>query len=98
VFGGTLPAAIWQKFMTEAHDGVPVAQLPGAELAPALAAAAAAPAARQMARATSGEQVENEARMRDWILNRGRDGERRVRRQQRAERVGIMRRVRRLFD
>jgi len=42
VFGGTLPAAIWQKFMTEAHDGVPVAQLPGAELAPALAAAAAA--------------------------------------------------------
>ena len=27
--GGNLPAAIWAKFMTKAHEGVPVAQLPG---------------------------------------------------------------------
>lgn len=32
VFGGTLPAAIWSKFMTKAHEGVPVAQLPATEL------------------------------------------------------------------
>jgi penicillin-binding protein 1A len=32
VFGGTLPAAIWSKFMTEAHQGVPVAALPGVEI------------------------------------------------------------------
>jgi hypothetical protein len=32
VFGGTLPAAIWSKFMTAAHEGVPVAELPGTEL------------------------------------------------------------------
>jgi penicillin-binding protein 1A len=39
VFGGTLPAAIWQAFMTKAHAGVPVAQLPGSDLMPYLAAA-----------------------------------------------------------
>jgi penicillin-binding protein 1A len=39
VFGGTLPAAIWQGFMTKAHAGVPVAQLPGSDLMPYLAAA-----------------------------------------------------------
>ena len=27
--GGTMPAEIWAKFMTKAHEGVPVAQLPG---------------------------------------------------------------------
>ena len=32
VFGGTLPATIWSNFMTKAHQGVPVAQLPGTEL------------------------------------------------------------------
>ncbi len=32
VFGGKLPAEIWEKFMTKAHQGVPVQQLPGADL------------------------------------------------------------------
>ncbi len=29
VTGGSLPALAWKEFMTAAHDGVPVAQLPG---------------------------------------------------------------------
>ena len=28
----TLPAIIWSKFMSRAHEGVPVAQLPGTDL------------------------------------------------------------------
>jgi len=42
VTGGSLPALAWKQFMTEAHDGVPKAELPGrwrrpAEDAPAVA-------------------------------------------------------------
>ena len=36
--GGTVPAEIWAKFMTKAHEGVPVAQLPGTEIVPYLLA------------------------------------------------------------
>jgi len=36
--GGSVPAEIWGKFMTKAHSGVPVAQLPGTEIVPYLLA------------------------------------------------------------
>jgi penicillin-binding protein 1A len=73
VYGGTLPAAIWQAFMTKAHEGVPVAQLPGTELMPMLAAA---PAEQEggilgVARAGGSEAAQNEALMRNRLLNRG---------------------------
>jgi hypothetical protein len=73
VFGGTLPAAIWSKFMTAAHDGVPVAELPGTDLLPMLLAQPA-PGTESggwgFAQASPTEQADNEARMREWILNR----------------------------
>jgi penicillin-binding protein 1A len=37
--GGTLPSLIWSKFMAKAHEGVPVAELPGTEMVPSLLAA-----------------------------------------------------------
>jgi penicillin-binding protein 1A len=36
--GSNMPAAIWSTFMAEAHRGVPVADLPGTALVPALVA------------------------------------------------------------
>ena len=76
VTGGNLPASIWSKFMTRAHEGVPVAQLPGTELVEYLLAQPV-PGAEAggwgMAQASPAEAADNEARMREWILNRGID-------------------------
>ena len=75
--GGSLPAEIWHDFMTAAHQGVPVAMLPGAGLEP-----------RRYVRdgdggivvlPVGGRQVSdaqarsNEAIFRQRMLNRGRD-------------------------
>jgi penicillin-binding protein 1A len=72
VFGGTLPATIWSKFMTKAHEGVPVAQLPGSDIAPFLASAPS-PSADQggfgIADAGPSEADRNELQMRQWILD-----------------------------
>ena len=67
----TLPAMIWSKFMTRAHAGVPVAQLPGGELVPFLLAQPAPGAeggwgaSPPPSRRPGGERE----RMRDWILS-----------------------------
>jgi penicillin-binding protein 1A len=34
--GGTVPVEIWSQFMSKAHEGIPVAELPGATSQPAL--------------------------------------------------------------
>jgi penicillin-binding protein 1A len=76
--GANLPAMVWSKFMTKAHDGVPVAQLPGTELVDYLLAQPAPgsqPPGWGVAQVSPQEQASNEARMRDWILNRGAEGE-----------------------
>jgi penicillin-binding protein 1A len=96
VFGGTLPAAIWSSFMTKAHEGVPVAELPGTELIPTLLAQPAPDAGTGgwgVAQVDPIEQADNEARMRDWILNR--DGSPQPVRQQQPveERRGFFRRL-----
>ncbi len=76
--GANLPAMIWAKFMVDAHSGVPVAQLPGADLVPYLLAQPA-PGSQftgwgSFARAaTPEEQAANDARMRNCILNRTAD-------------------------
>jgi penicillin-binding protein 1A len=78
VFGGTLPATIWSKFMTVAHQGVPPKPLPGAgvplpEIPSDGSQIAAAPDTQLGASVTpvdTGQRDANEARMRDWILNR----------------------------
>ncbi|HWT30634.1 MAG TPA: penicillin-binding protein 1A [Propylenella sp.] len=77
VFGGTLPATIWSKFMIRAHDGVDPTPLPGADLLPMLMAQPA-PGLEGgegwgFAAASPAEQAQNEARMRDIILSRGYD-------------------------
>jgi penicillin-binding protein 1A len=46
VTGGSLPALAWKDFMVAAHEGVPVASLPGAGWRRSLPDAPAAPAAR----------------------------------------------------
>ena len=46
VTGGTLPARLWQAFMTDAHAGRPVRALPGVEGAPAYDGGAAVSQAR----------------------------------------------------
>ena len=71
VFGGTLPATIWAKFMTKAHEGVPVAQLPGTDIAPFLASAPAPSAEGGFGVADAGpsDQDRNELQMRQWILD-----------------------------
>ena len=77
--GGNLPAAIWAKFMTKAHEGVPVAQLPGTEIVRLPAGAAGARRTRGwggFAAASPDEQAANEQRMRNWILRDGGDGPR----------------------
>jgi penicillin-binding protein 1A len=75
VSGGNLPATIWARFMAKAHEGVPVAQLPGTEIVDyLLAQPVPGDQGWGVAQASPGEQMDNEARMRDWILNRGADG------------------------
>jgi penicillin-binding protein 1A len=72
--GANLPAMIWSGFMTEAHQGVPVAQLPGSDLVAYLLAQpppGGEASGWNYGQAGPAEQAENEARMRDWILNRG---------------------------
>jgi penicillin-binding protein 1A len=71
VFGGTLPAAIWSKFMTKAHDGVPVAQLPGADLLPFLLAQPAPSMAAGDMQPGSPEYTANEAQMRQLMMGQG---------------------------
>ena len=79
--GANVPAMIWAKFMQEAHKGVPVAQLPGAELVAHLMAQPAPQpdypdggggwqVVRQL---TPEEQAANDARMQNCILNRSPD-------------------------
>jgi len=71
-----MPAEIWAKFMTKAHEGVPVAQLPGTEIVPYLLAQPAPGgegAPWGFAAASPDEQVANEQRMRNWIF-RDNDG------------------------
>jgi penicillin-binding protein 1A len=75
VFGGTLPAAIWQAFMTKAHAGVPVAQLPGSDLMPYLAGAAAVASAEGVSRARESRRVRTvQARARPQRVRRERRG------------------------
>jgi penicillin-binding protein 1A len=94
VFGGTLPAAIWSKFMTVAHEGVPVAELPGSDLLPTLLAqpAPGSDTGWGFAHAGPAEQADNEARMREWILNRD-AGPQPARARQSGERRGFFRRL-----
>jgi len=85
--GATLPAAIWANFMTRAHEGVPVAALPGADLLPALLGRPA-PGAEGVAVAQAGgaEQARGERGVRRWIL--GGRPDRAARRVARAEGQG----------
>ena len=94
--GANLPAMIWSNFMTEAHEGVPVAQLPGADLVPYLLAQPApgtgAGGSWGVSQVSQGERAANEARMREWILNRGDEG-RPMQPPPPAERRGFFRRI-----
>ena len=70
--GANVPAMIWSKFMTGAHAGVPVAQLPGGDLTAFLLAQPAAGAEGwTAAQAPSNDRAANEATMREWILSGG---------------------------
>jgi penicillin-binding protein 1A len=75
--GATVPTKIWSRFMTMAHNGVPVQQLPGTELvAYLLGQPPPTPGPDfgfgSFASATSPEeQAANEARTRNCMLNRG---------------------------
>ncbi len=99
--GGNLPAEIWHDFMTAAHQGVPVATLPGAGFAP-----------RRYVRDAEGRIVVlpvdgranlqargNEAIFRDRMLSRGNDESRApVRRGGGGILIGPVKRGRNLFD
>ena len=72
--GANVPAEIWSKFMTKAHQGVPVQQLPGTDLVayllgqpPPTAAADAGPWGFG-AGGTPEERAANEARSRAWLF------------------------------
>jgi penicillin-binding protein 1A len=70
--GANLPATIWSKFMTGAHAGVPVAQLPGGDLTAFLLTQPAAGAEGWIAaQAPTNDRAANEATMREWILSGG---------------------------
>jgi penicillin-binding protein 1A len=75
--GGSLPAEIWAKFMTKAHEGVPVAALPGVEIVPYLLAQT--PPTEQsggwgnFAANNPDEAAANDQRMRSWIMRDGSD-------------------------
>jgi penicillin-binding protein 1A len=71
--GANVPAMIWAKFMTPAHKGVPMAELPGADILPQLMAQGDPNAGWG-----GNERLANEQRMRNWILNRGSEGDRPV--------------------
>jgi penicillin-binding protein 1A len=75
--GANVPAMVWSKFMTEAHKGVPVAQLPGSDLVPYLLAQPAPGSGFRgwgsFAQVSPAEQADNDARMRNCILNRTAD-------------------------
>ncbi len=75
--GGSVPAEIWAKFMTKAHQGVPVAQLPGTELVSYLLAQPQPTEETggwgNYAAANPEEQRSNEQRMQQWIM-RDNDG------------------------
>jgi penicillin-binding protein 1A len=78
VFGGTLPATIWSRFMKAAHEGVPPQPLPGGDVLPYLMAqpdpnAVPADNGWGTAEASPAERAANEARMQEWIMNRGSD-------------------------
>jgi len=73
--GANVPAEIWSKFMTKAHQGVPVQQLPGTDLV-AYLMQQPPPGAQQpggyngLVAVSPEEQAANEQRMRNCILNR----------------------------
>jgi penicillin-binding protein 1A len=75
--GANVPAMVWSKFMTEAHKGVPVAQLPGSDLVPYLLAQPAPDSGFRgwgsFAQVSPAEQADNDARMLNCILNRTAD-------------------------
>jgi penicillin-binding protein 1A len=73
--GANLPATIWSKFMSHAHEGVPVAQLPGTELVAYLLSQPPRGEGWGFAAISPDEQAANEARMREMILNQGYDAE-----------------------
>jgi penicillin-binding protein 1A len=74
--GANLPATIWSKFMSQAHEGVPVAQLPGTELVAYLLSQPPRDAGGWgFAAVGPDEQAANEARMREMILNQGYDAD-----------------------
>jgi len=69
VTGGGLPALVWRAFMTAAHEGVPVAGLPGVHAEPVTEAPAIEAAHRTDAPA-EGEPASGERTMMDLILGR----------------------------
>ena len=75
--GGNLPAEIWHDFMTAAHQGVPVATLPGAGLTPRNyvrdADGRIVVLAVDGSRVTDSQARGNEAIFRQRMLNRGGD-------------------------
>lgn len=88
--GGSLPAIVWANFMTAAHKGVPVAELPGTDILPQLMAQSDPYGGGQY---RPGERAANEQRMREWILNRGSEGGRVVRPVPARERRGFFQRL-----
>jgi penicillin-binding protein 1A len=66
--GANVPAEIWSKFMTKAHQGVPVQQLPGTDLVPYLLSQP--PPQIGPSAGYGGEQAANELRMRNCMLDR----------------------------
>jgi penicillin-binding protein 1A len=86
--GGSLPAMIWSKFMTEAHEGVPVAELPGAEMMAALLQPQEPVAQEQWGVTQAAQAAPVVVRER-----RGLFGRRIVERQPRRERRGFFRRM-----
>jgi penicillin-binding protein 1A len=75
--GANVPAMIWAKFMTAAHKGVPVAQLPGTDLIPYLLAQPVPQPDgggwQNVSQLSPEEQADNDTRMRNCILNRSVD-------------------------
>jgi penicillin-binding protein 1A len=75
VTGGSLPVAIWSRFMQSAHQGVPVANLPGASggglLSGLFGSAAPAPPApvQPSAVAASQRQTTGSGSLDGWLIN-----------------------------
>jgi penicillin-binding protein 1A len=71
--GGGLPAEIWSAFMSKAHQGVPVQQLPGTDLiayllGPQQPVAQAQWPGGEGGQAALDERAANEQRMRNWLF------------------------------